>query len=743
MKALHIISGGDKGGAKTHVFALLTSLIEEIDIMVVCFMEGVFYQEIQNMPIPSMLIKQKFRYDLTVIGKLVKLIRKERYNIIHTHGARANFIAAFLKLFIKTPIITTVHSDYRMDFTQNLYKKLLFTELNAVSLRFMDYYIGVSQNFKDMLVSRRFPEEKIYAVYNAIDFNQKVDYCTKEEFLGRFGLREYASGKTIVGIIGRFDKVKGHDVFIKACAEVLKSNKNVLFLLAGEGDEQNNLELLAKKLGVEKYIKFLGFVSDIYSFINTIDINVLSSYSESFPYVLLEGALLKKATVSTAIGGVPDLIKEGETGLLAPPADPARLGAQILKMVGDGALRKVLGGNLYVYAKNNFSKEGLKSRHLEIYNDVLRDRKNKNMLFDVMLSGYYGFNNSGDEAILEAIIDSLKQEKEDIKIIVLSKKPQQTMGKYNVFALNRYNVLEIPKYLKMSRVFINGGGSLIQDITSTHSLVYYTYLMNHAKRLGLRVMLYANGIGPITKEGNVRRAKKALKKCDYITLREPESFKELKRFGIDNVHTRLSADPTLRTKKIDGFKIDEIFKNEGIDINKKYFALSFRQWKNNDVDFVDKIVEVIKFVNKEYNLCPLFIPMQFPNDQIISNEIILKSGINCAILKKEYSLKELLGIISVCGFVLAMRLHTLIYSVSVNVPIIGIVYDPKIRAFMEYIKQGYYVDSNNIDSGALIEMINNVMANSAGIKESIANESDKLKVLCCEDPKIAVSLIDG
>lgn len=738
---LHLISGGDKGGAKTHVFALLSSLIEDIDIMVVCFMEGVFYKEIQNMPIPSMLIKQKFRYDLTVINRIVKLIRKERFNIIHAHGARANFIATFLRLYVKVPIITTVHSDYRLDFTQNLYKKLLFTELNAVSLRFMDYYIGVSQNFKDMLVERNFPAEKIYTVYNAIDFNQSVSFIPKEDFLKRYKLTEEAQNKTLVGIIGRFDKVKGHDIFIKACSEILKKNEDVLFLLAGEGDEQNNLEALAKKLGIEKNIKFLGFVSDIFSFINAIDINVLSSYSESFPYVLLEGALLKKATVSTAVGGIPDLIKNDETGYLSKPADPVDLGKQILKMINNKELRIKLGENLNNFAKSNFSKESLKNRHMEIYNDVLRDCKKKNILFDVVLSGYYGFNNSGDEAILESIIDSLKQEKEDIKILVLSKKPHQTMEKYNVFALNRYHVLKIPNYLKMSRVFINGGGSLIQDITSTHSLVYYTYLMRMAKKFGLKVMLYANGIGPITKEYNVKRAKKALRLCDYITLREPESFKELERFGINTANTRLSADPTLRTKKIEGDELNKILLEEKIDLNRKYFALSFRQWKNSDPEFVDKIVKIINFVNEKYNLYPLFIPMQFPNDQIISSEIIQKCNCECSILKNEYSVKELLGIVGICEFVLAMRLHTLIYSVSVNVPVIGIVYDPKIRAFMEYIKQKKYVDTRNINTDELIAMIENVVENKDEIRKEIEHEADKLKTLCYDDPKIAISLI--
>lgn len=738
MKVLHLISGGDKGGAKTHVFALLAGLLEDIDIKVVCFMEGVFYNEIKNTEIPYVLIKQKFRYDLTVVNKLVKLIRQERYNLIHAHGARANFIAMFLKNKVGIPIITTVHSDYKLDFTQNLYKKLIFTELNAVSLRFIDYYIAVSENFKNMLVERKFPKDKIYTVYNAIDFNQQIKYMPKEDFIKKYNI---PNDKILVGIIGRFDKVKGHDVFVKACAEVLKHNKNVIFLLAGEGDEQSNLENLATKLGVRDNLIFLGFINDIYSFINTIDINVLSSYSESFPYVLLEGAYLKKATVSTAVGGIPDLIKNEHTGLLAENANHVHLGKQILNLVNDKDKRKTLGENLFTFAKSNFSRDSLKNRHLEIYKSVIQIEKEQANLFDVMLSGYYGFNNSGDEAILEAIISELRKQKEDISIIVLSKKPQITMEQYNVFSVSRYDFLKINKYLKRTRVFISGGGNLLQDITSTHSLFYYTYLMMVAKKFGLKQMLYANGIGPIKKEVNIKRATEALKLCDYITLREPESFHWLEKLNIDLKNVLLSADPTLNTKKVEDTEVKQILKLEGIDPNKKYFALSFRQWKYNDPEFVDKISKAIDDISDKYNIVPLFIPMQYPNDQIISNEIIKKTKTKCCILKKEYSVKQLLGVISKMNFVISMRLHTLIYALNVNVPIVGIVYDPKIKSFMDYINMDYYINTKNIDIDNLKNMIDKIQIDYNDIKINLEKQSLKLKEVCKNDPVIAVSLI--
>ncbi|MCL1995710.1 MAG: polysaccharide pyruvyl transferase CsaB [Defluviitaleaceae bacterium] len=735
MKVLHLISGGDKGGAKTHVFTLLLALQQEIDVTVVCVMDGVFYQEIQNMPIKSILMKQKYRNDLTIIVPLVSHIRKERYNLVHVHGARANFIAMFLRLFIKIPIVTTVHSDYKLDFTDSPYKKYVYTGLNILALKFVDYYVAVSENFKEMLITRGFNEDKIYTVYNTIDFETPQNFQQKEDFLKQYNIQ--AESKTLVGIIGRFDQVKGHSVFINAAAQVLKANPNVVFLLAGEGPEESSLRQQAKKLKIEKNVIFTGFIEDIFSFINAIDINVLSSYSESFPYVLLEGALLKKATVSTAVGGVTDLIQEEKTGLLAPAGDYIALGQKIIALINDKNLQKDLGENLYSFAKDKFSKESMKQRHLEIYHNIIALEKMHNRSFDVALSGYYGFDNSGDDALLKAVIDNLRKEKDDIKILVLSKKPTQTMEEHGVYSINRHDFFAILKYMKRCRLFVYGGGSLIQDITSTKSLVYYTTLLRLAKKYGLKLMVYGNGIGPIAKEKNIKRAKHALNLCDYISLREPASFMELERLGVKTPQRVLSVDPAFA---IEPLSTKEILKTEGIDETKTYFGVSCRSWKYNEPNFTEKIAKVIKQKATIHKMTPIYIAMH-PNDYNILKEIISKADTPHILLSCVYDVQSLMGIIQHTRFVMSMRLHTLVYAVSVGVPVIGLTYDPKVRFFIEYAKQNTYVDTSDLDEKALGDMIDHILEEHEQIAAAIKIEAAKLKALSQKDAKVAVELI--
>jgi len=737
MKVLHLISGGDKGGAKTSVFALLLALNEEIDVTIACFTEGIFYQEIQNMPINSVLFKQKHRNDLSIITRLSKYIKEGRYDMIHAHGARANFISMLLKPFIKVPIITTVHSDYKLDFTENLYKKIFYTSLNAISLRTLDYYIGVSESFRQMLIERGFEASRIFSVYNTIDFNREPVYCEKDEFLSRFDI-DYA-GKTLVGIIGRFDYVKGHDIFLRAAADVLKERDDVLFLMAGEGSEEANLRALAAELGIADKIVFTGFVSDIFSFINAIDINVCSSRSESFPYMLLEGSLMKKTTVSTNVGGISDMIRDG-CGTLVAESDYASLAKAILDYINNPSLGKAHGEALYEHAKANFSRDSMKRRSIKIYQSILCKEREAHRRFDVMLSGYYGYANSGDDALLEAVIGALRKEDPGLSILVLSKRPSEAVADYNVFAINRLNFLRIRKYMKKTRLFIYGGGSLIQDITSTQSLIYYTFLVHMAKFFGMRVMAYGNGIGPVTKAKNIPMAKRALDKFDYISLRDPQSLEDIKALGVTNSNVVVSVDPAFSLELEGDVRMDEIFAQEKIDMAKRYFAVSLRPWQYNETGFTDKIARVIDYTHDKYGVIPLFIPMH-KMDLSIINETVAKINCEHVVLSKVYDVRPLIGVISKTEFAMCMRLHTLIYAASVAVPIIGLVYDPKVASFIEYMNETTHVSTSSVDVEALMRMIDNVMENSDEVKERVRRECERLKALSGNDAREAIKLL--
>lgn len=369
MKVLHLISGGDTGGAKTHIISLIKGLDKIIEPKVICFMDGDFYQDTKKAGIDIEVYNQKNRFDLSVVKKLVDLIKNKNYDIVHCHGARANFIGMFLKNKINRPMITTIHSDYKLDFKDNFYKNIVFTTLNTIALKKFNYYIGISDEFKDMLISRGFKKEKIYTAYNGIDFNEDIHFVSKKEFLDRYNIDD--GDKTIVGILARLDQVKDHSTFIKAANLVLKDNKDIIFLIAGDGFEKDKLKAMVKEFKIEDNVYFLNYVKDPYSFFNAIDINVLTSVSESFPYVILEGAKMKKTIISTKVGGLDALIDDGYNGYLIDIGNEVQLKDKLNLLIHNKDKIKTMGDKLYRDVKENFSSDSMAKRHVEIYREII------------------------------------------------------------------------------------------------------------------------------------------------------------------------------------------------------------------------------------------------------------------------------------------------------------------------------------------------------------------------------------
>ncbi len=372
MKIIHFISGGDTGGAKTHVLSLLTNLKKlNIDVSLLCIMESIFTSEARALGIPVKVIKQNKRYDISAFGKISRYINESGADIVHCHGARANYIALFIRHKLKMPILTTLHSDYKLDFAGNLKKRLLYTSINAFALRRFSYVLTVTEVFKNMLIKRGFKADRLRVIYNGIDMENIPEVMPKYEFLKKYNI---PSDRPIVGIAARLQAVKGVDVFVKAAELVLKDRKDVLFLIAGDGDMSEELKAYANEKGLDR-IMFLGQLPFEYidSFYNAIDINVLSSHSESFPYALLEGGRRKKATVSTMAGGVVEMIENEKTGLLTPVGDSEKLAMAISRLLKDSALRERLGNNFYESIKKDFSLVSMAKRHVTIYSDILKE----------------------------------------------------------------------------------------------------------------------------------------------------------------------------------------------------------------------------------------------------------------------------------------------------------------------------------------------------------------------------------
>ncbi len=377
MKIIHLISGGDTGGAKTHVLALLSNLKKNnVDVELLCIMEGIFTEEARQLGIKVNIIRQEKRYDISVISKIRDFINQSGCDLVHCHGARANYIAMFIMHSVAVPMITTLHSDYKLDFAGNFRKNLIYTPINAFALRRFRHILTVTGAFKDMLIGRGFKANRLHIIYNGIDFAPKPEFYDKPEFFSRLKV-PYNADDIYVGIAARLFAVKGVNVFLEAAKIAAAKQRNISFLVVGDGELMAEYRRFVTDNGLSERVFLAGQITAekmMNSFYNAVDINMLTSYSESFPYALLEGARMHKATIATAVGGIPEMIEDGKTGLLAPSGDSAALADCILRLCNDSELRQQLAENFYSKAKADFSVEKMALTHKEIYTKIIKEK---------------------------------------------------------------------------------------------------------------------------------------------------------------------------------------------------------------------------------------------------------------------------------------------------------------------------------------------------------------------------------
>jgi polysaccharide pyruvyl transferase CsaB len=305
-------------------------------------------------------------------------------------------------------------------------------------------------------------------------------------------------------------------------------------------------------------------------------------------------------------------------------------------------------------------------------------------LMKVAIAGYYGFDNAGDEAILSAIISSLRRghndKRHDLKLTVLSANPDKTAKNYGVQAIDRFNFSKIYKIFKEVDLFLIGGGSLLQDVTSRKSILYYLGLIYLAQKLKLPVLFYAQGVGPIT--GNLSRIMlpKVLNQVDRITVRDENSKELLLKLGVKK-SIQVTADPVFGMVLPEDSELKEIIDRESLNLDKNTIGISVRYWQENN-NYLSILAKVLDRINEELEVNILFLPLHYPIDLEASREVRKKMETEAQILEGEYHPRQIAGLFTKLSLLIGVRLHSLIFAAINRVPMIGISYDPKIDNFL-------------------------------------------------------------
>jgi len=358
---------------------------------------------------------------------------------------------------------------------------------------------------------------------------------------------------------------------------------------------------------------------------------------------------------------------------------------------------------------------------------------------NILISAYFGFGNCGDEAILLAMVRNISALSADIRLTALSYHPEETKAQYGIGAVNRFNLLQVWKAIRHTDILLMGGGTLLQDDTSTRSLFYYLGILLLGILAKKKIMLYANGIGPVNRRLNRRLIRRVVNHVDLITLRESFALEELRLLGVTKPEIHVTADPvfTLAEQAIPANEARELLNRQGVPAGKPILAVSVREWPLQG-DWRREVAAVCDhFAGLGYVI--LFIPMQYKRDLAVS-KLVMDVMTRPSHLLEPANIQEILGVIGLAELVCSMRLHTLIFAGVEAVPMLGIAYEPKVSYYLDLLRMPAAAEP--LDGQAMIAQMEELAARRGQYASGLGAVRQELLEQARENERRLKGLID-
>ena len=337
----------------------------------------------------------------------------------------------------------------------------------------------------------------------------------------------------------------------------------------------------------------------------------------------------------------------------------------------------------------------------------------------ILISGFYGFGNIGDEAVLAGMVQSLRARLGSVPLIVLSADPGSTAAAYEVEAVDRTDLPAILVAMRRSRLFLSGGGSLLQDVTSARSAVYYLGLLRLAQIMGLRTMVYAAGMGPLRQPVIRSLTRRVLDRTDAVAVRDADSAALVRALGTRRGPI-LTADPAVLLSPAEGARAESLLRILGADT--PIIGVVVRPWGNSA--FVEPLAEALLTVAQRLGARVVVLPFHPALDLPVSRRLADASG--GVLVEQPPQPAEALALIARMHVLVALRLHALIFAAAAGVPPVGLAYDPKVTALHRdlEIESPLPLDA---DAGALAEAIERAWESREALRPALLAGATRLR----------------
>jgi len=368
---LHIAEGQRWAGIESHIYSLLSELVElpEINtIMLLTLYDGSLRIKLREQGVDTICLPHEGHNHLYKVLSIKKHLRDNKINILHTHGYLASIyglLAAILSK-AKVRVVITFHQRAEPHPTWKMNLNVHFMILLAYFAK--AHIIAVSGDVKKSAAKRfNMLNNQITIIHNGIKLpSHRLEVLDK----GSLG---YSPNKHTIGIAGRLVPGKGHRFFVDLASAVTKERDDIEFVILGDGPLFDEIAEYIAMRKMKEHIKLMGHKDNILDFIKNLSIMVICSDHEGIPYILLESLMLKIPVISTDVGGIPEVITHGMNGLLVKPGDNDGMKEQLVELIDHPERRIELGENGYNTIKNKFLSSRMAHETLNLYFNLINN----------------------------------------------------------------------------------------------------------------------------------------------------------------------------------------------------------------------------------------------------------------------------------------------------------------------------------------------------------------------------------
>jgi glycosyltransferase involved in cell wall biosynthesis len=381
IKVLRIIARLIIGGPSFHVINLNKGLDpHNFESLLVCgtenageqsLMDLAFAQGIKPVVISEMVAEASLKpRDLKALYKLYCLLRRQRPDIVHTHTAKAGFLGRLAARLAKVPIVVHTYHGHILHGYHSSFKTNLLRRMEKSLAHITDCIIAVSTEVKRDLVAYGVSSpEKIMVIPLGLELEPFLNCAAhRGELRHELGIDDSAP---LIGIVGRIVPIKNHRLFLDAALHVADQNPRVRFVIVGDGPLRPEMERYAYELGIANRVIFTGWRRDLQRIYADLDVLAVSSINEGTPVSAIEAMAAGRPVVATCVGGMPDLITEGEAGYLVPAEDAKALATAVASLLKDPKASRQMGQRARAVVKERFAAQRLITDMERLYQELV------------------------------------------------------------------------------------------------------------------------------------------------------------------------------------------------------------------------------------------------------------------------------------------------------------------------------------------------------------------------------------